>query len=706
MKFIKPNIPFDRSEEGYAPLFRKVFTVNMPIENAVVSFAGLGYGYLYLNGNRVSPDLFTAPVSNYAKTVWYTKYDVTALLQPGENVFAVECGNGWYNIPFSTAWDYDTAPWRDLPKMALKLEINGEIALTCDESWKCTPFSATTYNHLQLGEHFDARLYNKNWNALDFDDSDWDFAALDTQPLGTLRECTCEPIRECAEYPVQEVIELGENHYILDFGQNMSGYVRLNVCQPAGEEITLRHAEELKDGALFPGADWKHMYGNNTDKVQVDRLICNGKPLFWSPKFTYHGFRYVEVKGLRDPQNATAIFVHQNLKEQSEFSCSDERLNQLFRCGQMATLSNLFYMPTDCPTREKLGWCNDAQSSMEQFFIDYEIEHLMEKWLQDIKDAMREDGALPGIIPSSGWGYQWGNGPVSEGILYEVPYMLWLYAGNKQALIDCIPYFERHLQFLKSKEAENKTLPYGLNDWAALSSRGRVDEVFLNDLLRLKFYRIMLLALQLKGDSTEVYEEMITKQEKHISNRYITPGGRCIIHKQTAVAMLIYFGLGNDVLKNQLKQLVEEEDFHHDCGMVGLRYLYPALNQCGLQEYAMKILTAQGQPSYIEWLKHGATTLYEYWNFQGSKNHHMYSCFMPWMIKTILGINATHSKVVIEPYYFENLTHAQGQVDEVWVSWQKQSGTIQLHISVPQNKEVFYHNAKLTPGEHDFIVET
>ncbi|MBQ8895099.1 MAG: family 78 glycoside hydrolase catalytic domain [Clostridia bacterium] len=702
MKFIKPDIPFDREEQGYAPLFRKRFTLKKSIERAEVCFAGLGYGYLYLNGKEVSPDRLIAPVSDYTKTVWYTRYDVTALLQPGENIAAVCCGNGWLNEPFPTSWDYDAAPWRDLPKMALELTVNGETVLESDTGWKCTPFSATTFNQLRLGEYFDSRLYDENWNTLDFDDSGWVYAAADTTPMGTLRECRCEPLRECAEYPVKEIVRLGEHKYLLDFGQNLSGYLRLKVCQPAGEEIILRHSEEAKEGQLYIDAWLPPHYRENGDRVQVDRFICNGRPMEWSPQFTYHGFRYVEAEGLRDPHSVTAVFVHQDVKERAFFRCSDERLNQLFRIGQMATLSNLFYMPTDCPTREKLGWCNDAQSSMEQFFTDYEIERVMEKWLQDIKDAMREDGALPGIVPTSGWGYQWGNGPVSEGVLFEIPYRIWLHTGNAKPLIDCIPYFKRNLAYYKSIEAPNGTLPYGLNDWAAYTRNGRVSEEFINDLLWLKFYNILKLALELAGEDTAEWEERIAKQRRHIDRRYISRHGRCIIHMQAAVAMLIYFGFESDVLKAQLKQLVEEENFHHDCGMVGMRYLFPALNKCGLQEYAYRILTAEGRPSYMEWLKDGATTLHEYWSTEASKNHHMYSCFMPWLVGTVGGIDAIHQKAALQPYFFEDLDWAEAESKGVKLRWEKHKGTVTVQIRVPEGMEVTYKGAVLGVGQHTF----
>ena len=703
MKFIKPNVPFDPQEYGYAPLFRKVFLLDMPIEKAEVCFAGLGYGYLYLNGKEVSPDRLIAPVSDYNKTVWYTRYDVTALLQSGQNVAAVCCGNGFFNEPFPSSWDYDTAPWRDIPKMALALTVNGKTVLESDESWKCTPFSATTFNHLRLGEYFDARLYDEAWNTLDFDDSAWGETVYDTAPLGVLRECSCEPLRECAEYPVKTVTRLGENKYLLDFGQNISGYLRLKVCQPEGEEILLRFTEEVTNGEFFVDRHLPIHYPQNKEQVQVDRVICNGKPLEWTPKFTYHGFRCVEATGLRDPHSVTAVFVHHDVKERGGFRCSNDKLNELFRIGQMATLCNVFYMPTDCPTREKLGWCNDAHSSMEQFLTDYEMERILEKWLQDIKDSMREDGALPGIVPTSGWGYQWGNGPVSEGILFELPYRIWLHTGNTRPLIESITYFKRNLAYYKSIQAPNGTLPYGLNDWAAMHSHGRVSEEFINDVLRLKFYRILRLAQEMAGEDVAETDERIASARKHIHRRYICPAnGRCIIHKQTAVAMLIYFDFEEEELKAQLKQLVEEENFHHDCGMVGMRYLFPALDKCGLQDYAYRILTADGRPSYMEMLKDGATTLHEYWTYEASKNHHMYSCFMPWLIKNPGGIDAVYGKATIHPYFAPQLEWAEAESKGVKLHWERKNGAIEMEIYVPNDMEVTYRGEILPEGTHHF----
>ncbi|MBE7043602.1 MAG: hypothetical protein E7399_08985, partial [Ruminococcaceae bacterium] len=396
--FIKANVPFEKSNRGYLPMFRKRFTWTGEIQTATAYVCGLGIGYCYLNEKRVSDDLFTASASDYTKTVWYHTYDVTDKIRQGENLIAAVCGNGWYNEDIPTDWAHQEAVWRDMPKLIFALEINGKCVVISDESWKYSLNSATVYNQLREGEHFDSRLYREGWNKLSFDDKDWEFVQTDTTPpKGVLRECICEPIRECGEFSPVQIIPAGKDRYVYDFGKNMSGYVRLTVNQPSGDRIKLEYAETLT-------ADLQVNYENmlrcfHEGKLQVCEFVCNGKEVTWNPRFSYFGFRYVIVTGLKEAKedSLTAVFVHQDMEQRSEFECSDSTLNQLFEIGTRATYSNFFYMPTDCPTREKLGWLNDAQSSTEQFLTDFKSELVLEKWMQDLYDAMKENGELPGI---------------------------------------------------------------------------------------------------------------------------------------------------------------------------------------------------------------------------------------------------------------------------------------------------------------------
>jgi len=711
--FIKPDVVFDRTREDYAPMFRKKINLEEEIQSAVLTVCGLGYGYYYINGEAVSEDLFTAPVSDYRKTLWYNRYDVTDKLYRGENVFAVICGNGWYNENLETAWDHNMAEWRDIPKFILSLEVNGEVVLVSDDSWKYTLDTPYLFNQLRQGEHFDSRRYQKDWTEAEFDDSAWAPAKKDdAAPKGVFRECLCEPIRECEEFVPVSITKVGEDSYLYDFGENISGYARLRVNQPAGDRLVLNYAEQInEDNTLnYNGMDDAHFYKRGL--FQTDEFICCGEEFEWTPKFTYHGFRYVRVDGLKEAtkETLTAVFVHQTVELRSEFKCSNELFNTLFALGRRSTLSNMCYGPTDCPTREKLGWMNDAQASIEQFLTNFELERVLSKWWIDICDSMHDNGEIPGIVPTPEWGYEWGNGPVSEGTLFEIPYRMYLHTGDDTLLKQGFPYFKRSIAFWNSKKDENGDIAYGLEDWASPDeSEGFVDNKFVNGPILVKCLRVMRLAAVRLGEPTEEIDAQIEAEIARIKKRYIREDGTCTWNKQTAVAMLIYNGIYDELepLKQQLIRLIEERDFHHNCGMVGLRYLYIALNICGLQEYAYRIVNAKGFPSYSYWVEDGATALYERWNKTESKNHHMYSDFMSWMMKTIVGIKAdiehpAFERVEINPYFFEDLTFAEGACETVrgriGVRWEKKDDFIQLEIEVPFAVEAYYQGKKLKSG--------
>lgn len=721
VSFIKSaaDAPASFTNRNFAPQFRKRFTLKS-FQNAKLFVCGLGYGYYYLNGKSVSDDLFTAPVSNYQHTLWYNVYDVTQLLNRGENVIAAWCGNGWYNEDFKTSWDFDCAEWRDVPKVIIQLEVDGEPVLSTDATWKCSVKNAVWFNALRSGEYFDARIYDDNWNTLEYDDSGWETAVIDTnQPRGAFRQCLCEPIREIELLSVKNVQKTGDKKYVFDFGQNISGYVRLKAAGVSGQLLTIRYAEQLKDDGSRELNDMPKHYPES--EFQTDRFICSGTPVRWSPKFTYHGFRFIEVSGLNCPDDITiqAVFVHQSVGRRTTFECSDPFLNQLFHAGIYATWSNMFYLISDCPTREKLGWANDAQASAEQILTNFHAENLLEKWLQDIYDAMRPNGALPGYIPTAGKGYSWGNGPVSDGVLFEIPYRIYLHTANAEPLKKSIPYFTRYLEYLNSMSDQDGFPRFGLDDWARPHKYNEETDVpveFINALLTYHFYQILIVAKQLSGELSDAAERQCERLKNKIIQRYICVDGSCKINKQTAVAMMIYYDVYVNLLplKKQLKRLVEEHDFHHDCGMVGLRRLYLALNKCGLEEYAYKIVTAAGYPSYRAWFEQEATTLWEYWNCEDhidSKNHQMYSDVLSWLVKTIMGISQKEGSVgmkivCVKPYYFEQLDYAMCTYDtasgKLSVSWQKSGKDVNVSIAVPDGMTVLFHDEVLTSGNYKF----
>jgi alpha-L-rhamnosidase len=713
--FIKAELPFVPSDNKrcYAPMFRRTFTLDEAVSNAEIAVCGLGIAYYYLNGQPITEDLFTAPESDYNKTLWYNVYDVSKLLQKGQNVLAVICGNGYYNEIFKTPWDYQDASWRDHPKFILELKANGKLLLQSDERWRCNTKSPVIYNQLRSGEHFDARLYDPAWTSVNFDDQHWPYAIKDdSPPRGCFRRCDCEPIRECGEFKAKNMIEVDDG-VIFDLGQNISGYVRIRVQQDAGDLISIRYAEQLNEDNSLKFNDMLRFYPESV--FACDQLICPQGSFTWSPRFAYHGFRYIKVSGLKNPSldSVSGIFVHQDLAVRSEFSCSDELINRLFAIGQMAVLGNLFWKPTDCPTREKLGWANDAQASCEQMLLNFDTGKFFRKWLQDVKDAMRDDGALPGIIPSSGWGFNWGNGPVSEGILFEIPYRLYLIENDPQPLVDTYPAMKRSLDWFRSQKNEQGLIEYGLCDWAAPRPT-KVPLGFINAVLLIKFLKIARIAATKAGLDEDVaaLELEITAQKQHFAALFMQADGRCAINEQSAVAMVIYHELHTNLeaLKKQLMELVEAADFHHNCGMVGLRHLFDALSICGLPDYAYRVISAKGYPSFYTWLAQDASTLWEMWDCKASKNHHMYSDFMGWLLREIGGIKVERGKTTIQPQFIPQLSYCrcsrQDGQGSVAVHWQRRDEQlIELNINVPADSVVIYEGKSLPAGQHQFKIK-
>lgn len=725
VQFIKADRKFVKefSFTNSAPMFRKKFTIDKLPCSAVLEVCALGIGYFYINGREVSADRFNAPTSDYTKTLWYNRYNVSDMLCEGENVVCAWCGNGWYNESLLTGWDYDTASWRDNPKFALSLDIDGKTFIKSDDSWSCRPDSAVTFNQLRSGEYFDFRLYEQNWCSLDYDDSAWEKAIFDTTPpKGTFRLFECEGVRECELFRAVLVKKTGERRYLFDIGQNIAGYIRINVRGQSGDELTIRYGEDINDdfSLNLNGMDAPNYYKNGL--FQTDKLTLGPDYVTWSPRFAYHGFRYIEVDGLReaDTSMVSGVFVHQDIKRVSDFECSDEFLNKLFHAGIYASWSNMHHALTDCPTREKLGWTNDAQASTEQMLTDFDTERLFEKWMVDIRDAMRPDGSLTGTIPTWGWGYHWGNGPVSDGILFEAAYRVYLHSGNKNLLVENLPYFRRYFDMLKRKADKNGFVEFGLWDWAYPNnfnkSEAEIKKVpaeFINAVLWVKFLKIAAIAAQLAGEDYKEFNQENERIQKLIKSTYISEDGRCTINEQTAVSMLIYHDIYDDFkpLKNQLKELVEKSNFHNTCGMVGIRHLYMALNKCSLEDYAFKIVTAHGYPSYRCWIEKGATTLWEMWEMTDSKNHHMYSDVLSWMMKTIIGINMSKTafeEVYIKPVFFEQLNWAKGYQECIYgkiaVEWKKENGKVNVSITMPEKTRGKFYDYELKCGKNEFVL--
>ncbi len=444
-------------------------------------------------------------------------------------------------------------------------------------------------------------------------------------------------------------------------------------------------------------------------------MIASGGEDTFKPMFSYHGFRYVLIEGLREmpsPEKIRAYFTHQDVARRSSFTSGSEVLNYIYNAGIRSTYSNLFWCLTDCPTREKLGWANDAQASVEQTLINFDIVPLFRQWFEDVKSSMRGDGALPGIIPTSGWGFD--AGPICDGLLFELPYRIYLYTGDSSMLCDAIPYFERYIGYLSGRIAEGHTFTYG--DWMGYTCSKVVPKNFVRDFYLMKALEITAFAHELRDGDGGEWAARFEEEKAAFLDRYLDGDGKCVIDQQSSLAMLLMTGLYRDaeIIKKQLVAAVERDTLRLTSGMVGVQYLYHALSACGRADLAYRMIT-ETEPGYRTWYNHGATTLWERWEGEedGSHNHHMFAGVISWFYRSLLGIEPTarapgFRRIELKPSFVRALGHASGHTETVAgridAAWRFEENGVRYTVTVPEGVEATFRGEKLRTGKNEFLI--
>ena len=699
------------------PFFRKEIRIEHEVCCAELLVQAPGFAKFYINGTLVTDDIFISATSDYDKILWYHTYDVTALLSRGINVLGVIAGNGFFNESFPTAWDFDTATWRDAPQFLLCLRVNGKIVAVSDQTWKCSlERSHITFSHLRSGEYVDMRKYDPSWLTMNYNDSDWQSALVRTRPITAVFKPTlCQPIREFQRIVPISFRATNDGAFVADFGQNISGYAEITLCEPAGSEILFYYAEEIdeNDRPKHNGMDKKNFYP--VTPFQHCRMIASGKTDTFKPSFFYGGFRYLRIEGMKNhPKELCAIFTHQAVERRSEFTCGNEIINYIYRAGIHSTYCNLFWCVTDCPTREKLGWTNDAQASMEQLLINFNILPLLEKWYEDIKVSMFEDGSLHGTVPSTDWPWGHNCGPVCDCLLYEMPYRVYIYTGKSDMLLQGIPLFERYIAFLENKIAEGHK--FILGDWMSNDEKSEELSALIAKMYLLKAYDITAFAHKIAKTNNLLWESKAFSLRGQLAKQYIDENGECSIPMQTAIAMLLHFNVGNNrsVLEEQLISVIAKNRYQLRSGMVGFQYIYHVLSDIGKGDIAYRLLT-ETEPGYKTWFEHGETTLWEEWDGEnrGSHNHHMYSGVISWFFRSLLGISPSDNspsleKIDLKPVFIEDLGYVCGSMDtvrgKIEADWVFRDGHFIYTVTVPEGITAFFRGERLTDGKNVFTV--
>ncbi len=709
--FIKATNEFNTREKFVAaPLFRKVFT-NKTAADAQIKIAACGFYKLFINGEEITKGALAPYISNPDDIVYCDSYNVK--LNSGKNVIGVMLGNGFVNNLAGWVWEFDRAKYRSAPHFALQL-ICGDLVVNADESFKTAP-SAIVFDDYRFGEHYDARLEQNGWNTIDFDDSTWNNALLSSTPRGEIRLCEAEPITVQKELKPVSITKT-EDGYLYDFGQNCAGVCRLNIKGEKGQRVEMRHGELLIDGKMDIENIWfpyneKGIYWEFDKKyVHNDIYICRGEGLeTYTPSFTYHGFQYVTVSGITEeqatPELLTYLVMNSDLKKCGDFTTSDKMLTALQDMTVRSDLANFYYFVTDCPQREKNGWTADAALSAEQILLKFDAANSFKEWMRNVCKAQNTQGALPGIVPTSSWGFSWGNGPAWDCVLAVIPYFCYKYRGDKQIIRECAPAFVKYLHYLTTRNDENGLLAIGLGDWCHVGERYSTPKaplIVTDTIMAVDIadkMAIMLDAVDLKPQAD--FARAIAKNYRDAFRKNLidfdtmTVQGVC----QSSQAMAIYYNLFNTDEKEKafemLLDLIHKADDHMDIGVLGARVIFHVLSDFGYTDLALKMITRPEFPSYGYIVNQGFNTLWERFTREpfDSVNHHFWGDITGWFVKVLAGIDYNPDvtdlkRVDIKPHIAENLNDAaayyDGNYGRIEASWKKQDGKVCLTVKVPE----------------------
>lgn len=692
-----------------APYFRKTFQVQKKIKSALAYLAVGGLYEFYVNGTKVGSQVLDPMFTRYDRRLLYVTHDVTKKLMNGENVLGVLLGNGWYN--YQSLFRFNQAPWRARPKFCMDLRITYEDdsveVITTGQDWK-TALSPLIFNSIYTGEHYDARREIPGWNTLNLNDTSWKKSIFVGAPTQNIESQALHPIRIVETIPAIKMVKLDSSTYLFDLGRNFSGVSKLKVSGTAGTEIRLKHAERLDSAgrADQSNIDRFNISQGDKDPFQTDIFILSGKgEESFMPRFNYKGFQYVEVRSDKpinlSKESITGYFMHSDVPAVGTIESSNPTLNKIWKAANASYLSNLFGYLTDCPTREKNGWTNDAHASIETGLYNLDCITILEKWLVDFKYEQQANGVIPAIVPSAdGYGFNWGNGVDLTSSIAIIPWEIYLFYGDSWLLQSCydnIKLYVDHIDYISPSGLTN----WGLGDWSPVKSKAPVEFTastyfYIDAEILSKAARILN-----KQSDVEKYTILSEKIKNAINNKYLNrETGIYGTGLQTELSMALVWGLVPEDLRakvaNNLSKRVIADNSHIDVGQLGTRTILNALSENGYSDLAYKVALQESYPSWGWWIVNGASTLFEYWILgeKRSMNHHMFGEISAWFYKGLGGIfpdeaQAGFKHVILKPNFVGGLTWFEAKHDgpygTIISSWEKEGNKVIYNVTIPSN---------------------
>jgi alpha-L-rhamnosidase len=715
---ITPNEDFDG-----APLLRTEFGLedgHGPITRATLHATAHGVFEAYLNGQPVSDDVLSPGWSSYEWRLRYRSYDVTSLLGP-RSVLGFALGNGWFRGQLG--WSGGSAHYGSELAALAQLEIefsDGYVqTIVTDESWTAGP-SAVVFNDLYDGQTIDARRYSDAWFERGFSDEAWTGVHPAELDFSTLTPYIGPPVRRQEELRPNKIWTSPAGKTLVDFGQNLVGWVRVLVQGSAGATVTLRHAEVLEHDEL----------GTRPlrNAKATDRFILSGGDDVFEPTFTFHGFRYVEVVGWPGELASgalTAVVVSSELERIGEFECSDELLNQLHRNVVWGTRGNFLDVPTDCPQRdERLGWTGDIAVFAPTAAYLFDVKDFLRDWLADVAAEQRAAHGMVSFVVPDILKYtkkpSYFPPPESTAIWSDaavwVPWALWQAFGDLQVLSDQYDSMTAHVRRVESLLSPTGLWDTGFQfgDWLDPTAppddpiSSKADNGVVATACLYRDVRILTETAGLLGHSGDAahFAELAERTKTAFNDNYVNDDGTIRSDAETVYALAIVFAL-LDVETTQLSgkrlaELVTESGYHIQTGFAGTPYVLDALTATGHLDEAYRLLLQRECPSWLYPVTMGATTIWERWDSMlpdgtinpgqmTSFNHYALGAVADWMHRIIGGITPLqpgYSRVLIAPQPGGNLHWARASREtrhgKISVSWSRgDGGPIELEIAVP-----------------------
>jgi alpha-L-rhamnosidase len=705
-----------------SPHFRKKFSIDKPVLNARAYVTAHGYYELHLNGQKVGDQALTPGWTSYGKRLQYQVYDVTSQVIKGNNAIGAVLGEGWYRG--TLAWGDNWAIYGKRLGLLLQLKITyqdgTESLIITDGSWKANNDGAIRMNDIYDGETYDARKKLTGWDLSGYDDSKWTDVRIGEYRSDNLIASEGVPVKKIEEIKPVKIFRTPKGRLIVDMGQNMVGWIRLKVRGERGTVVTLRHAEVMDKYGDF--------YTENlrSAKCQLIYTLSGTGEEIYEPKFTFMGFRFVEVTGFPgelNKDNITGVVIHSDMAPTGSFECSNPLVNQLQHNIQWGMKGNFVDVPTDCPQRdERLGWTGDAQAFCRTASFNMDVAAFFAKWLKDVTADQKSGGEVPDVIPdvlnkqgsptaqpSAGWG----------DVAVIAPWTMYVVYGDKHFLETQYPGMKAWVEYIR-KKAGNAFIWKGgskYGDWLfyhpPVNNHPEPDGYTEPDFIATAFYAysthlLSLVAKDLgKTEDEKYYSDLYNRIKDVFLHEYVTPAGRVGTDSQTSYVLALMFDLlPVQMQKNAAMFLVTDiksRRNHLSTGFLGTSYLCHVLSKFGYTDVAYDLLLQETYPSWLYPVKMGATTIWERWDGQktdstfqdpgmNSFNHYAYGSIGDWMYRVSAGIETTgpgYRHILIQPHPSKRLDFTKATFESSYGTiasgWERKDNKLTVRIKIPVN---------------------